>query len=296
MKYLDSLALAQIKNLRLPPLKRLAAEGTLGGRHRSAYKGFSQEFAEHREYVPGDELKHIDWKVYARKDRYVIRQYTEEKSLKAYFLLDASGSMGYREGGLITKFEYSCRWVMAMAYLILKQKDQVGLATFNSEPREFLAPGDRMDHLKRIDDVLGRSGTEGTADLPTAMRAYSERIHRRSLLLVFTDLLGDPEAMRRSLRAFRAMKHEVLVLQVLDPAERDLPWEGQVRVEGLEGGEALDLDAAALKESYLARFESEMRLNEAAFREAEINYRVLWTHLPWFDSLSHFLTRLSKSY
>lgn len=296
MRYLDSLALAQIKNLRLPPLRRLAAEGTLGGRHRSAYKGFSQEFAEHREYVPGDELKFIDWKVYARKDRYYVRQFIDEKSLKSYFLLDVSGSMAYREGGTMTKYEYACRWTLAMAYLILKQKDQVGLATFDAKPRDFLSPEDRMQHLRLMDDVLARTEPAGVADMPAAMQAFSEHLHRRSLLLVFTDLLGDPVAMRRSLRAFRAMKHEVLVLQVLDPAERELPWDGQVRVEGLEGGAPVDLDAAALREPYRRRFEAEMRLNEAAFREAEIHYRVLWTDRPWFDSLSHFLTRLSQSY
>jgi uncharacterized protein (DUF58 family) len=295
MRYLDPLALAQIKNLRLP-LRRLAAEGTLGGLHRSVHKGFSQEFAEHREYVPGDEIKFLDWKVYARKDRYFVRQFVEEKSLKTHFLLDASGSMGYRDRGLLSKFEYACHWTLALSYLVLKQKDYVGVATFDAALRKTLAPGESMGHLTLIDDMLAGVRPAGVADFSQALRELSTRLSRRSLVLVFTDLLGSPEAMRKALRALRAQKHEVLVLQVLDPSEMELPWDGQVRVESLEGGAPLSLDAAILREPYRERMSHEGRLNEASFREGEIGYRVLMTDVPWVAALSRFLTGLARSY
>jgi len=294
MRYLDALALAQIRNLRLP-LRRLAAEGTVGGAHRSIHKGFSQEFAEHREYVPGDEIKFLDWKVYARKDRYFVREFVEERSLRTYLLLDVSGSMAYRERGLLTKFDYAARWSMALAYLVLKGRDCAGLGTFDTRLRAFLSPSDRLEHLHLMDAALARAALAGSADLQETMRELADRVSKRSLVMVFTDLLGAPEAMRRALRAFRAQKHEVLVFQVLDPAERDLPWEGQVRVEGLEGGGLL-LDASAVREPYREAFDREMRLNEATFREGEIGYRILWTDQPWVSALSRFLTHLAQQY
>lgn len=295
MKYLDALALAQIRNLRLP-LRRLSAEGTLGGLHRSAHKGFSQEFAEHREYVPGDELKFLDWKVYARKDRYYVREFVEEKSLRSYLLLDCSGSMTYRERGLISKFDYAASWAMALAYLVLKQKDHVGLVTFDSRLRAVVPPSDQMGHLHVLDEALAKSAPSAAADFPRAARRLAGLLSRRSLLMVFTDLLGDPAGFRDALRAFRAQKHEVLVFQVLDPAERELPWEGQVRVEGLEGGDPLPLDAGLLREAYRESFEHELRLNEAAFRESEIGYHVLDTSKPTIQTLSRFLTHLAQVY
>lgn len=293
MKYLDAPALAQIKNLRLP-LRRLSAEGTLGGLHRSAHKGFSQEFAEHREYVPGDELKFLDWKVYARNDRYYVREFIQEKSLKTYFLVDGSGSMGYREKGAASKYDVAASWALALAYLVLKQKDHAGLAVFADRIRALVPPSDHLEHLHVMDNALAAAPPSGSADFSAVSRDLALRLSKRSLIMVFTDLLGDPSGFRKSLRVFRSQKHEVLVFQVLDPAERDLPWSGQVRVEGLEGGDPLPLDASVLRAAYKEAFEREQRLHEAAFREAEIGYHVIDTSQPWATTLSRFLTHLAQ--
>src|SRR5262245_28210097 len=135
MRFLDAVSLAQLRNLRLV-MRRHRAEGHLSGRHRSVQHGFSQEFAQHREYSPGDELKYLDWKVYARKDRYVVKQFEEDKSLGSYILADASGSMSYQGSGLLSKWEYACRLAMGMAYLVLAQGDAAGLVTFHTQPRD----------------------------------------------------------------------------------------------------------------------------------------------------------------
>lgn len=290
MKFLDPVSLAKIKNLRFQ-FRRLVVEGHLSGVHRSAVRGFSQEFAEHREYVPGDELKFLDWKVYARKDRFFVKEYHEEKSLRTYILVDASGSMGFSSAGRPPKWDYACRLAVGMAYCILARSDAVGLMCFSEKASAFLPPRSQMFHLEFLDGVLGRAAPGGPTRLAKVLSEFAAGLPRRSLLVVVSDLLGDPEGNLALFKALRAQKHELMVLQVLDPDERDLPWEGPVQFKDLESAAELRCEVGPLREDYRQAFQHMLRLYETTCHGSEVGYEACFTHRPWEEALTRFLGR-----
>ncbi len=291
MRYLDPVALAKLKNLRLE-LTRMATEGHSSGRHRSLWKGFSHDFAQHRAYVPGDEIRAIDWKVYARQDRFYVREYKAENILTTHVLLDASGSMAYSSGGREPKWEQACRLAMALSYLILAKGDAVGLALFDTLPRQFLSPRASFSHLELIDTALSSCRPEGETDLAHVLERAAARIRRRSLVILISDLLGEPESILKVVKAFQARRHEVLVLQVLDPQERDFNFSGPTVFEGIEDGRELFCDAGALRQDYRFEFERTLKAYESTFHRSEIAYAPFFTDLPWDLNLARFLTRL----
>jgi uncharacterized protein (DUF58 family) len=284
--------LARLKNLKFD-LRRHRVEGHLTGRHRSFKRGFSQEFAEHRAYVAGDDLKHLDWKVYARKDRFFVKEFQEEKSLKTYLMLDRSGSMGYRGTGAETKWEYARRLTMCMSYLILSQGDAAGLMTFDTERRDFLPPRQRMTHLELMDEALSDSEPGRDTDLAGVLSGIVSSLPRRSLIVLVSDLLGDAEKILETLRVYGARRHRLLVLQVLDPTERDLDLDGPVLFEGLEGDESLRCEVGLLRDAYREAFARQQKLYEASFHGTGVHYAVFYTDEPWHRGLSRFLARQS---
>ncbi|MBI5239512.1 MAG: DUF58 domain-containing protein [Elusimicrobia bacterium] len=288
MRYLDPVALAKLRNLSLD-LRRVAAEGHLTGRHRSSARGLSHEFAEHRAYVPGDEMKALDWKVFARQERFYVRQYQSENILTGTVLLDASGSMAYAAGGRPAKWETACRLAMASAYLILAEGDAVGLATFDAQPREFLTPRASFGQLGVLDSLLERSRPGGETDLSAALEGAASRIRRRSLVVLISDLLGDPEAVLGTVKALQARRHELMVLQVLDPAERDFGFDGPTLFRCLEDRRELFCDASALQEAYRRAFQRQQRLYEAGCHGSSISFTSLFTDRPWEEGLARFL-------
>ncbi|MBI5597823.1 MAG: DUF58 domain-containing protein [Elusimicrobia bacterium] len=285
MKYLDPLVLARLKTLRFD-LRRHRAEGHLGGRHQGSRRGFSQEFAEHRAYAPGDELKRLDWKVYARTDRLFVKEYHEEKSLRTYVLVDASGSMGYRGRGPETKWEAACRLAMCAAYLITAQGDAAGLATFDTEPRSLIPPRRSLEHLELMDALLAKTAPAGETDLGGVLRKVAELLPRRSLVLLVSDLLGDPEKVASVVRAFRARRHRVYALQVLDPEERDFGLDGPIVLESLEDRSLLRVEAGLVRASYREAFSHQQRLYEAAFHGSGVRHEVIYTDEPWEAALT----------
>ncbi|HAH06392.1 MAG TPA: hypothetical protein DCM05_07675 [Elusimicrobia bacterium] len=288
MRYLDAVALAKLKNLRFD-VRRHLAEGHLAGRHRSLRRGFAQEFAQHRQYVPGDELKRLDWKVYARKERFFVKEYQEEKSLKATLLLDASGSMGFAAGARAPKWESACRLTMALAYLVLAEGDAAGLLTFDTAERSYLAPHRGLGHLELMDEALAKAGPAGETDLAPVLRRAAARLARRSLVFLVSDLLGDARSILALIKAFRARRHEVFVLQVLDPCERDLDYEGPVLFESLEDSSRLRCEASLLRPAYRDLFQRQQKLYQASFEGSGIRYAAFYTDTPWEDTLSRFL-------
>lgn len=290
MRYLDPVALAKLKNLRLEP-RRVSAEGHLTGRHRSAARGLSHEFAQHRAYVPGDEIKSLDWKVFARQDRFYVRQYQSENILTSAVLLDASGSMGFAAAGRPAKWENACRLAMAASYLVLAGGDAVGLATFDTQPRDSVPSRTSFGQLEVLDALLARSRPRGETDLAAALEAAAARIRRRSLLVVISDLLGDAAAILKVVKVLQARRHELMVLQVLDPLERDFGFEGPVVFQDLEDGRRLYCDASALRDSYRKAFSRQQRLYEAGFNSAAISYMSFYTDRPWAEDLARFLGR-----
>jgi uncharacterized protein (DUF58 family) len=290
MRFLDPVALARLNNLSLQ-LRRISAEGHATGRHRSALRGLSSDFAHHRAYVPGDELKALDWKVYARQDRFYVREYKTESILTTQLLVDASGSMAFADGGRASKWEHACRLAMALGYLALSKGDAAGLVTFDSGARDFVAPRASLSHLEQLDAALAASAPGGETDLGAALERAAARIKRRSLVVLISDLLGEPERVVDVVKALKARGHELLVLQVLDPAERDFAYEGPVVFEDLEDRSEVYCDAGTLQRSYRAEFERQLRLYEASLHASDIPHAVFYTDVPWDRALSRLLTR-----
>jgi uncharacterized protein (DUF58 family) len=290
MRYLDPVALATLRNLRLE-LRRLAAEGASAGRHRSLVKGLSQDFAQHRPYVPGDELKTLDWKVYARQDRYYVREYISENALTTHILVDTSGSMAFSAGDRRPKFEYACKLAMAVAYLVLQGGDSAGLTTFSAGAGKRLAPRSSMSHLELMDGLLSEISPAGETDLGGALERAAAAIKRRSLVVLISDLLGDPERVLKVVKSFKARRHELLVLQVLDPQEREFDYDGPTVFESLEGQPELFCDPSALRAAYRSEFERLLKLYESTFHRSDIAYATFFTDTQWELALGRFLTR-----
>jgi uncharacterized protein (DUF58 family) len=255
-KYLDPLNLAKVRSLELQA--RLIVEGYLSGMHKSPYHGFSVEFAQHREYVPGDDLKHLDWKVYSRTGRFYLKQYEEETNLTLWLLVDASESMRYGSGvrgedgsPIVRKYDYACMGACALAYLTLHQQDAVGLVTYDHAVRTLLRPVSQPSHLKQIVNILNKGpGTERTALAPI-FHDLAERITRRGIIVIFSDCFDVLDDILAGLKHLRHKRHEVIMMQVLDPAELEFPFQEATLFRGMEQEPQLLTDPRALRDGYL---------------------------------------------
>ena len=247
-KYLHPEAISRIARLELRA--RHVVEGFLSGMHRSPYFGQSVEFLEHREYTPGDDLRHVDWKVWAKQDRYYVKQFEEDTNLRATLLIDISASMRYGRGPL-NKYDYAATVATSLAYLLLRQQDAVGCVTFDSELRAVVPQRARHNHLHSIIQALGRVTPSNKTDLAPILAQVAETYPRRGLMIVVSDLLTDRTALFKGLRLLRQRGHDVLVLHVMDDDELDFPFDGTTRFEGLESPDALNCNPRALREGYL---------------------------------------------
>ncbi|MBI3464611.1 MAG: DUF58 domain-containing protein, partial [Planctomycetes bacterium] len=217
-KYLDPAVLAKLQGLDLKA--RLIVEGYVAGLHKSPYHGFSVEFAEHREYVPGDDLRYLDWKVWGKTDKYYLKQFEEETNLIAHLLLDISESMRYRsEKAPVSKLEYAQYVAAALAYLVLQQQDSVGLATFDREVRHFVRPSSHPSHLKQLFHVMDETVPERKTAVGPIFHDLAERLKHRAVVIILSDLFDDVAPMMAGLKHFRHRRHDVIVFHVLDPAE-----------------------------------------------------------------------------
>jgi uncharacterized protein (DUF58 family) len=293
MRILDLISPKDLSRVaRLQLLARGVVEGFCSGRHRSPHKGFSVEFKEHRQYVQGDELKSIDWKVYGKSDRLYIREYEEETNLRCTLLVDRSGSMAYgseRAGGL-TKYEYGVRLAASLTYLMLGQQDGVGLVTFDDKPRDHIPVRSRPSHLKNVLSALTSEVTHRETDLGGVFRQVAPKLRRGGLLVIISDSLGDIESIGRSLAQFRASRHEVIFFQILDPDEVDFPFAGRIQFRDLENSaNEHTVDARPLKDAYLARLEQ----HESQLRETCRKHRVdlvrMTTDRPFEDALHEYM-------
>jgi uncharacterized protein (DUF58 family) len=248
-KFLDPKVLNKITRLDLKA--RHIVEGFMGGMHKSPYHGFSVEFAEHREYAPGDDLKHLDWKVFGRSDRLFIKEYELETNLRTHILLDTSESMDYG-GKETTKLELASHIAASMAYLILKQQDSVGMVCFDKEVKSFIPTSSSMGHLRPILGTLATSEGKNKTDLGAVLNALAERIQRRGLIILISDLFDKPEVLLKSLQHFSHKRHDVIVFHVLDEYELTFPFERMTLFEGLEEYPKQLVDPRSLRKAYLA--------------------------------------------
>ena len=286
---LDPLVVSRLGNLEL--VARLVVEGFITGLHRSPYHGFSVEFTDHRPYMPGDELKHIDWKLYAKTDRYYIKQFEEETNLKAYLLLDSSRSMAYTGSGNLSKLRYAVLLAASLTYLLLRQRDGVGLAHYDETLRNFLPPRARMGQLNLMLSTLEKIKCAGlTRPLPI-FRELAERIHRRGLIVVLSDLLTDTEDTLRALKYFRHHKHEVIVFHLLTPDEINLTGDGEVFYRDMETEESLQTNSWDIKRAYDERMDRMITGLRRRCREALIDYQLISTGTPFEAALFSFLEK-----
>ena len=258
-KYLDSKILNKITRLDLKA--RHIVEGFVGGMHKSPYQGFSVEFAEHREYAPGDDLKHLDWKVFGRTDRLYLKEYELETNLRSHILLDTSESMDYGSGES-SKLELACYIAASMAYLILKQQDSVGMVCFDKEIRHFVPASSAMGHMRSLIGTLAQSTAANKTDLGAVFNTLAERFHNRGLVVIISDLFDKPEAILKGLQHFGHKKHDVIVFHVMDEYEVTVPFQRMTLFEGLEEYPKLLVDPRALRKAYLEevnRFCEELR-------------------------------------
>ena len=291
-KYLDPATLAKIEGLDLKA--RLIVEGYISGLHKSPYHGFSVEFAEHREYAPGDDIKHVDWKVWSRTDKLYLKQYEEETNLITYLLLDTSESMRYKSHG-VSKLEYARYIAAALAYLVLQQQDSVGLATFDNEVRHFLRPSSHPSHLKLMLHLMDSTPAADKTNVATIFHDLAERFKKRGIVIVLSDLFDDVPNLLSGLKHFRHRRHEVVLFQILDPAEVAFPFEDTTLFKGMEGLPEVLSEPRALRRAYTQEFENFLTEVRRGCRGNHIDHVLLRTDQRLDVALSAYLAaRMAK--
>jgi uncharacterized protein (DUF58 family) len=285
-KYSDPEVLARIAGLTLRA--RQVVEGTISGLHRSPFHGFNVEFAEYREYSPGDDLRRLDWRVLGRTDRFYVKQYEEESNLRATLVLDCSASMRYGSGPL-NKFQYAATAAASLATLLVEQQDPVGMALFDREAREILPPAATQAQLARIIGLLERAQPNRQTELGTVLQTLSEQTKQRGMTIIISDLLTDLDAFYDGLRRLQYRGHEILVLHVLDPDELELPFNDLVMFRDIEGQEELLAEPWAFRKAYQAAIGQFLDEVRGGCGERGIEYLLLRTDQPLADALSLYL-------
>ena len=252
-RYLKPEVARQISRLDLRA--QFVVKGFLQGLHASPYHGFSVEFSEHRRYVHGDDPKDIDWTVYAKTDKYYVKKFEAETNITGYLVMDMSRSMGYTYRQEMTKFEYAICLAASMAYLMVHQQDPVGLITFDSKVRSSLAPKSKRSQLGTILSHLAKLEPTGQTDVAQGLAQTASMLKHHSLVMVFSDLLADPEPVIRSLRQLRHGGHDVILFHILDEAEVNFPFSGAIEFEDPESHDRLQVDATNFRGDYLAEVE-----------------------------------------
>ena len=284
-------------------LARSLVEGLKSGDHRSPYIGTSTEFAEHREYSPGDDPRNLDWRVYGKMDRYCVKQYVEETNLRATILLDCSASMRFsgtiaarQHGNGMSKLDYAKHLAAIVAYLLVRQGDAVGLVEFDSQVRSHLLPGCQPSHLRKMLETLYRSTAECESRISPVIHDIAERIPRRGIVILISDLLDEVPDVIRALYHLRHRKHELILFHVLTAEELTFPFGRATQFRDIEGivGD-VDVDPVSIRREYLRRFNEYLSQLETGCRELPVDYVRFNTRAPYEESLSQFLaSRLGR--
>jgi uncharacterized protein (DUF58 family) len=276
---------------RLTLVARDLVEGFLSGVHKSPYKGFSVEFAEHRQYYPGDEIRHIDWRVYGKTDRYYIKEYEEETNLKAYLLVDASGSMAYR-GRHLSKFQYAQYIAASLAYLMLHQRDAVGLVTLDTRLRQMISPRVNAKHLLNLLNTLEQTKPGGETSMAPLWHELAGQFQRRGLIVILSDCFDQIGPLTRALRHFRHRRHEVLLFHILAPEEIEFPFTRWTQFRNLEApNHKLLVDPRQLRKEYLQNFEAFCKELREQAGQMQIDYHLMRTDEPVERALGVYLTK-----
>jgi uncharacterized protein (DUF58 family) len=292
LKYLQPKVVAQLANMELRA--RLVVEGFITGLHKSPYHGFSVEFTEHRPYMPGDEIRHIDWKAYGKTDRYYIKEFEEETNLKTYLILDASKSMDYSSEGQLKKIEYASYLAAALGYLMIEQRDAVGLTVYDERIRTSLPPRATKLYLQQILrelETLKPGNKTGTAQ---SLHEVAERIRRRGLIVILSDLFDDPTQVMTALKHFRHRGNEVIVMQVLDPMERSFAFGTEAVFRDMETKEELLTQPWHIQTAYRESMHQFLDFYKRECRENAIDYVLLDTATPFDRALFEYLNKRKR--
>ena len=292
LRFLDPAVIARLGTMELKA--RTVVEGFLSGLHRSPYKGFSVEFAEYRQYMPGDDLSTLDWKVYARSDRHYVKKFEEETNVECHLLVDVSASMGYRGGAPMSKLEYGLVLAGSLAFLMNRQRDATGLIAFDDRVAFRMPAGARPGHLHALLLALERFVPASRSALARPLHQLAEALTRRSLVVLISDLLDEPEPTIKGLRHLRSRGTDVVVFQILDPNELTFPFHGASRFKDLENADEVTADPSAIRASYLRELAGMTLKYDRELRGCGIDYVQLDTSQPLDFALLAYLAARSR--
>ncbi|MFA6981130.1 MAG: DUF58 domain-containing protein [Ignavibacteriaceae bacterium] len=291
-KFLDPSVISKISSLELRA--RLIVEGFLLGLHKSPYHGFSIEFSQHRPYMQGDSPKDIDWKVYGKSDRFYVKQYEEETNLKSYILLDVSKSMTFASEGRIPKLEYASQLAASLSYLMIKQKDAVSLSVYADQIKKYLPPNSSRIYLKEIISVLSKIVPETETNTSFCLNQISDKITKRGLVVIISDLFDDPVKVISAVKKFRFYKNEVIVFQILDPAERNFSFQKDAIFKDLETGEEITTQPYQIQKSYRDAMATFLNKIKSECLRNGVEYNLIDTSTPFDKALFTYLQKRSR--
>ena len=290
-KYLEPEMVARLSNMSLRA--RLVVEGYIIGQHKSPFHGFSVEFAEHRAYGPGDEIRHVDWKLYGKTDRYFVKQYEEETNLRSYILLDTSRSMEYKSNK-ISKLDYGNYLSAALAYLMINKQDGVGLTLFDNQIQKFIPPRSKPSHINTILTHLDKIGSGKDTDVGIVLHEMAERIKKRGLIILISDLFDETENIMKGLKHFRHNKQEIIVFHIMDRKELDFNFTNRTKFKDMETDEQITTEPWKIRKVYqqaIRSYQDELRLR---CREQKIDYVPLFTDQNLDLALNEFLKKRQR--
>jgi uncharacterized protein (DUF58 family) len=285
-RFLQPETIAHIARLEI--VARNVVEGFLSGGHRSPYFGQSVEFAQHREYVPGDDIRRIDWKLWSKTDKYYLKQYEEETNLRTTLVVDVSESMQF--GGELNKYEYACRVAASLAYLLLKQSDAVGLVTFDEAVRQRVEQSSKLNHLGALLAALDIAKPQAKTGMADVLAKVADLYARRGLIVLISDLLTERQGLFKGLKLLRTRGHDVMIFHVLDDAEMDFPYSGTTKFEGLEAAGEILCDPRSLREGYLAAIHKYLDELRRFCAQSLIDYQTIRTSEHLSAALAHYMT------
>ncbi|MDR0926994.1 MAG: DUF58 domain-containing protein [Ignavibacteria bacterium] len=292
-KYLDPETIAKLGNIELKA--RMIVEGFITGMHRSPYHGFSVEFSQHRQYRPGDEIRFLDWRVYARSGRYYIKEFEEETNLRCMIAIDSSASMKFSSGKSISKFDYSCYLAAALAMLMIQQRDAVGLTLYNNSIQTFLPANSRKSYISQILMALENATPQDTTGTAAALEILAERINRRGLVILFSDFFDDTTSIINALRHLRHKRHEVLLFQVLDDREVDFNFGNAANFIDLETGEQIVTQPYHIRKGYEATMKDFIANLKKECLHHQVDYNLLTTSTPFDKALLDYVLKRGKN-
>jgi uncharacterized protein (DUF58 family) len=293
-RYLRPEVIRQVGRLDLRA--KFIVEGFLAGLHASPFQGFSVEFSEHRKYVPGDDLKDLDWNVFAKTDKYYLKKFQAETNVTGYLVMDLSASMAYTYRQELTKFEYAICLAAALGYLMIHQQDPVGLVTFDTRIRTSLPPRSKRTQLVSILSVLANLTPSGETAIAPCLHQLAAMIRSKSLVMIFSDLLTEPEPVLHALHHLRHRGNEIILFHVLDEAEVHFPFEGLVEFEDVESPDRLTLDARGMRGDYLQAVQDFQSSYRTECNKANIDYVPIDTSVSFDKALLEYLVQRQRRF